>query len=669
MSLRASIALVSALGCLGGGCGDDGPLVPFKLQDKGTGAGTTTGGPAPEAEPAEGVAYPELTERITVQGHTLSVKGHAFRAALEADLNQDQRRDVLLVLQNERGAPVLASALADAEGLGTVEPKGALLGEGESCVVESLALSRLSATFVLLRMRAACGEPAELPPSAAVRQAPPAPPEPGEPSPASPGHDAPAEPPAAKAPRPVDVLIRIDGEPSVVERLVIDADAPASELPAAEPRASVSAAWSAGDVDADGHIDLTLQLTTKVPGQDAVTLAVRLLDRPSGLARDTSEVEKVWLTLADESKLARRGQPDRAYALATRVVASHAAICRESGEAAIELSGERGIPCGASLAVGRAATIEAAVLARRGKLLRAIAIAREVQRSAVYSLTDNDRERVRYALDERTKPVAWRHGPAVTLGAAPAVRRSAIAFLDESRLLSRGVQGALAHDLTSGAEEPASAALAALVIQDPAGKRALTALATRCDGVHGSVVAATQVVAGLVTGAPIAEPLLWPSGLGADACEKEHVVFDDAPELQVLGWTRAGVVLAADGALYAVAIDDASRARAPEPLAASRAEALSELGPSAVSPAGIALVPTSAGLVRVGPDGKTALFGWPAGLARAAVNDVAVSPAGRHLAVLAGGRVHLADADAAPPAPAPPSPPAPPAPPEPAHAP
>ena len=678
MSLAVSIALALTL-CVGGwgcvsGCGEDGPLVPFKLKDKGGSGATTTGGPAPEAEPSEGVSYPAQTAGVTVSGHKLSIQGHAFRATLEADLNQDGRRDLLLIVQNERGAPVLASALADAEGLGTIELKSPLAGEGESCVVDSAALSRLSATFALIRMRLACGDVAELPAAAAgqapAHEAPPAPPEPGEAPPAA-TPTAPAAPARAIAPQPLDVLVRIDGEPAIVERLHID-EAPPPVDPELQRGTHVTASWSAGDVDADGHVDLTVQLTTTYRDTDPVSVAVHFLDRPSGLALDPSAVEKVWLAIADEAKLARKGQPDRAYLLATRAFWSHRAICREGGHARVELGGERGVPCGPSLAAGRSGSIEAAISARRGQLLSALERIEQLQNASVYALTDNDRERIRYAITERTKPAVWKPGPTVVSGAAPSVRRSAIAFLSEQRLLARSVQGAVAHELATGKEEPASGALADLVIRDPAGKRAISGLATRCDGIHATLVNAAQVVAGVVSGAPIAEPILWPSSHSSAACEKQNIAVDDAPDVQVIDWTRAGIAIAVSGVLWIVPIDDEGVAAPPS---WPSAEALASIGAGAVSAGSRTVpVPTTAGLAIADEKGSAQLFAWPAGVTRGSVSDVAVSASGRHAAVLAGGRVFFSDLTEAPPAlppdpSAPPGPNAPPAPPEPGHAP
>jgi hypothetical protein len=665
VSLRVSIAL--ALGLWASGCGEDGPLVPFKLKGKGAGEATTTGGPAPEAEPTEGTSYPAQTGNVTVRGHKLSVQGHAFRATLEADLNQDGRRDLLVVVQNERGAPVLASALADAEGLGTIELKSVLAGEGESCVVESAALSRLSGTFALIRMRLACGEGIALPApdSAPTHEAPPAPPEPGEPPPAAAPSAIPFVP---LTPQPLDVLVRIDGEPSIVERLHID-EAPPAIDPDQHRGTQVAASWSAGDVDADGHTDLTVQLTTTHRDAEPVSVAVHFLDRPSGLALDTTAIEKVWLAISDEAKLARKGQPDRAYTLASRVVWSHQAICRESGNALLELGGERGIPCGASLAAGRSGSIEAAISARRGQLLAAIARIDQLQKTSVYALTENDRERIRYAISERTKPVAWKPGPTVVSGAAPSVRRSAIAFLDEQRLLARSVQGAVSHELATGKEEPASAALADRVIRDPAGKRAISALATRCDGIHVTLVNAAQVVAGVVTGQPLSEPIVWPSAHSTAACEKQNIAFDDAPELQVIDWTRTGIAVAVSGVLWVVPIDGESVAASP---LWPSAEALAEIGASSVGAASRSVpVPTASGLAIATERGSAQLFAWPDGVTRSAVSDVAVSASGKHAAVLAGGRVYFADLTELPPPPVqtPSAPSTPPAPPEPGHAP
>jgi hypothetical protein len=298
--------------------------------------------------------------------------------------------------------------------------------------------------------------------------------------------------------------------------------------------------------------------------------------------------------------------------------------------------------------------------------LQALARSEDLQRASVYALTENDRERMRYAITERTKLAVWKPGPTVVLGAAPSVRRAAISYLGESRLLSRGMQGPISHDLATGMQEPAASTTRDSMIRDPGDKRVLTALSTRCDGVHGSIANASQVVAGVVTGAAIAEPILWPSSLSPQACASASAMFEDAPELHVLGWTRAGVVVAVLGVLYAVPIDDANVSSKPLPISAVSADVLGELGASSVGAGGrMVLVPTNAGLARVASEGTT-LFGWPPGVTRGQVSDVAISPSGQRVAILAQGRVHFADLNEAPPAPMPvAATDAPPAPPEP----
>src|SRR6185436_14268819 len=90
-------------------------------------------------------------------------------------------------------------------------------------------------------------------------------------------------------------------------------------------------------------------------------------------ARDRDEPERTLRELADQGKTARKGNPQRAFAIAQHVLALHAALCREAGAPHLRIAG-RGLECGPSLAAGRAATIAIATLAGQGQLQGALAL-------------------------------------------------------------------------------------------------------------------------------------------------------------------------------------------------------------------------------------------------------------------------------------------------------
>lgn len=458
------------------GCGDDSPQVPFKLGPQGAALGKAALTPA-QADPAQGESYPVATQRIQLRGHSIALATHTFRAALEADLNADGKRDALLLLQNERGVPVLAVALADAEGLGSVDLKGALVSHAGQCEMPTANVSRLSNELALVRTSIACGV-IPLPSIAA----PPAPPEPenAAPSPAAPANaqSTTATGAAPAGPLPHDFLVRIDPELPIAERLIVLADTEPSS-------ASIGVAWSASDLDGDEHTDVTLTLTLTPPdGAQPTEIALPMLDRPGGFARDASQLETAWLALADESKLARKGQPEKAYALAARVRVAHDAVCREHGVARIELSGSRGIECGPSLAAGRASTIELAGLARKGQLREALRLYAAVLDPSVYLLTPNDRERVTFALGEPASAIRFRRGasltPAAFVQALPAKppkrneRSIDLAFVDEEHVLVDRDGRAQTYDLLSITEDAGSdtpLAHATVLALSPSGNR------------------------------------------------------------------------------------------------------------------------------------------------------------------------------------------------------
>jgi hypothetical protein len=297
-------------------------------------------------------------------------------------------------------------------------------------------------------------------------------------------------------------------------------------------------------------------------------------------------------------------------------------------------------------------------------LLEAVRRHDEVLDASKYTLTANDRERADYALRERTSAVSWRGGPSAIGVSSLKVRRSAIELVDETRLIVRDAQGANAHDLGSGAIEPAPTAGAEIALRDPSGKLAITALSTSCLGVQASVVNASQVVAGVASGEVVGSPVILPFDPPLEGCSASGVPRD-LRELAVLGWTSAGLIVARDAELLAVKLDASLVPQPAMPLASitgDKQALLSALGSSAISNDGrFQLVKTALGLVRVDHvQGGMLLMSWPAGVVPERVSDVAISPSGARVAVLADGRVHWADASAptTPNTPAPVAPPA-----------
>jgi len=678
-------AVTWAVGC--SSC-DDTPAVPFKLSTARRGSFATTGDGGTETLPKltatpgslrAGSSYGADTTRIELDGRVLALApgSGAIRAALELPRSGNDESGLLLVTQDAEGRPALQLARGQAGAWGAPQRVAELAAAG-ACTLREGRLELLDAGFALAKADLDCPalpapgasappgtpgvaapNPGRATPPAAVasgtgpRVAPTAPdpgqaaqpsagPPPPDP-PAPPGTPEPtsAAPTAAAAAPPTQAerhlwAVALEGAPRVLEHFA------APLLGQEAPGLRVEPALVSRDLDADGHADLALALDVRGGGQPDTRIEIALLSRAGGLAQDATEPEKTLLALADQAKTDRRGNPKRAAELASRVLALHGALCRESGSALVRVGGVQGLPCGASLAAGRAASVQTALLAGQGKLLEALELHDRLQ-SPAYRLTDNDRERVRVALEARSDAQGYefRPGPALATGAAPSVRRSAIAFLDEQRLLLRG-SPAQSYDVASGALAPIGMP-GDLLLSDPSGRYAISGLYRSCEGYHLSIVEATRIVAGMVTGPSVSEPLFAPAPppQAARCPELTREQRRDTGGFRVLGWTAKGVLIGHGPSLRLLALDASARAAAPaSELAAgaavpaqSHSAELSADGRyhALITPLGIAIHDLKQGgsrLVPV-PDGTQA------------VTDVALSPSGQRLAIVRGGRVLL----------------------------
>ena len=382
--------------------------------------------------------------------------------------------------------------------------------------------------------------------------------------------------------------------------------------------------------------------------QPPTRVELKLYDRAGGLARDREEPEKTLRELADQAKTSRKGNPDRAFAVAQHVLAVHAALCREAGAPRLRIARTRA-RVRTSLAAGRAATIAIATLAAQGKLQAALALYQALDTPA-YRLLDNDRERARYAMhalvDDRS--YAFRSGPLLDLapGPAGAPRRDrvhrrgshAAARTDRAQLrpgerrdrAGRHRRRRHASSIRAGASS--SAAWCAVA-------RAITCV----------IANSAQLVAGVVTGPSVAEPLAVRADPppGAHCPELSAEQKRDDGGIHVLDWSTRGVLLQREQALFLLALDAAGNAGEPArmlgpgdaPPALAHSGALTANGRylAQLTPLGIAILDRTQGKTRVlaAPDGA------------GTISDVALSPSGRKLALLRGRQVLIGEPRAA----------------------
>jgi hypothetical protein len=664
--LWPALLIVAAVGGCSG-C-DQGPAVPFKLStaqrgsyEDSQGKPGAAAGPATAAAARAGVSFAAGTTQVELGGRKLALSGGAIRAAVEAELDGEAPAELLLVSEDASGRAVLAHAHQDDRGWAPPEPI-AEAEAGDLCTLQAARLEVLDASYAVATGELDCPLPStSAAPEAPAEGALPGPPDPPDPdapatkapgaaAPDSPGGAAPGAPPDGAGPSQRERrlwIVALERVPRLVERI-------AAAVPDDEAALRVEPALQSRDLDGDGHSDLVLGLSVMgiapalrggAPGQGGgqppARVDVELLSRAGGLAPSGREPEAALLALADRAKAERKGNAMRAGETARQALALHGALCRESGTALLRIGGEQGLACGASLAAGRAASVQAAVLAAQGRVLDAIAWY-EALRRPMYRLTDNDWERARVALTARADASGYefRTGPVVTAPPVPNTRRSAIAFLDEQRLLLRG-NPAQSYDIASGELAPVGIA-GDIALADPSGRYALRAIERSCQGYQLAIVETAGVALGVAVGPNASEPLIAaaPPPAGAHCPQLTPEQRRDTGGFRALAWTAQGVVLERGQALWLLALDASARAAQPAVELAAGA-AIGGLPPhsSELSPDGrYHAIATPLGVaVHDRKLGSTRLVALPADSASA--SDVAVSPSGRVIAVVRAGRV------------------------------
>ena len=180
---------------------------------------------------------------------------------------------------------------------------------------------------------------------------------------AKPPAAAPAPPPRVST-RPERRLwvVALEHPPRVVEHVA----APLSE---AADTLRVEPAVQSRDLDGDGHSDLVLALV-RGGGIHETRIDLEFLNRAAGLSHEAAEPEKTLIALADRAKSERKGNAGRARALARQVLARARRALPRAGPRRAARQRRRGLPCGASLAAGRAASVLTALLAGEGRCSR-----------------------------------------------------------------------------------------------------------------------------------------------------------------------------------------------------------------------------------------------------------------------------------------------------------
>lgn len=622
------------------GCNQKTP-VPFKraAPDAGAAHKPDAGAAAAQASP-EAVVYPDDTHQITIGERHIERGAALIHASLTRDLDRkqgsprpDDQSEVMLLTSSESG-----DAMLELIGAGAALPMKQLPLKpapiGSHCRMAAGKLSTLGS------------EPSELGLASVIFMC--------EAQPAA-GPVTAAATPDGAAISPLDLpppepreaftltqhyIFTLSKSPQLQLKLSADwsADEPVS------PDLQISSSDLDGDQLADVQVTFPVQ-GADAPEQAAPSLTLSWLSRSSGLAREQQQPESSLASWAQQATDMLAKQPKEAAALASETLALHRLLCRESGRARLWIDDARGISCGASAAAGRALATSAIAHARMQQLLPALDARVELQKSAV-TLDKRTRDQVNKAIGSIRGDTGynWYQGPMLRPASAPNLRLPALGFVDDSTLLLRGPV-TLSFDLATRTLTPASAP-AGLLATDVTRQYALTDIVRGCDGLHVRVAQASGVVGGVVTGAPVSEPLLLPeAGPEAANCTSNGRKRSERGGFELLGMNSEGALLAHGKHLWLLPLDARGNASAQARELKPTDRVAPLLTPGALDPSArfMALATTEGVALIDRAQDSARLIRTPASCAGGPVSDAVLSPSATKVAMLCSGRVYFAE--------------------------
>ncbi len=580
-------------------CGSDeaSPRVPFKLNPNAGSAGDAPVDPLPDAHPTAD-HFDKGLDHPVIDG--VASPFIAVRALLRIDVNGDQARDGVAVVEDPVHGMALSVALKQGESFAPAT-KIAGFGLEAGCELTSAQLRALSSTKAVLSVDAKCGEPKVV------------------------------------APRR-ELLFALDPSPFLLERidLTLGSDATAAQL---------KLAFSTEDADADGHDDVVvLASLTQGPGATPIEQRVVLADRGPSLSFDAAGFEAALLVRAESAKGLLRKTPALASADASQIVSLVNALCRDSDRPLLRVHGKPGFACGPSAALARALATHAAAEAAQGHLAAALDayIALSLLGPKLTKVPLADATRALHNLKPRTD-VTLTPGPNVSDASDP-LRVPNVRFVSDA-LLFVAREPPVFFDLEHATEAPAPAASAR--ITDPTGTLFLSAIERRCAGLFLRIERTSSVAEHSGLTQAVSTPALLLRDAFADCTDSPQTRHRDTAGFRVLGWAPQGVVAARGSEVRLVPLAmDGSAAGAPRVLDA--------LTPRpAPLPSGRATVDASRyvwltpfGVVVFGPASSPLELWRPNGWLDIgpSARDASISPSGRRIAVLSGGRVFLLSA-------------------------
>lgn len=594
---RAGALLLLAYACSALAAGCDGcskePKVPFKLGQEGP---SDADPPLVRDIPAESQVFQSAVDKPRVDDAELPLS--FVRALLAHDLDGDGDRDVIALAHDTERRLRLTVSLRDGAGFQPEsDVQGFVVPGDHSCVVREASLSALSKDKALLSIALSCGDPQRaLPPSL--------------------------------------TLLSLEAPPRIYERFELLGDAETTSL-------TLSA--EASDADGDGHADFLLQVAPRAEANADTSLKLAWLDRASGLSRDMREPEATFAAWANAAHSQLNKTPEQAAAGAERLLLLERALCRERAEAQLLVSGSVGIACGPSKAASLALATLVLARAKLRQSPAALAAHAELARREA-KLDKRIQERVAAALETlpRKEGITLREGPRVEIGERPRLALPAARFVNDDQLWLRRATPVL-YDLNRS-EESVPQSAADDLFRDPSGQLLVSDVERDgCGVAHLRVERAPKPGAPYVPGALVSSPALLPSG-GRPVCKQAGAKVHADSGFHVLGWAPQGVVAARGGEVIVVPLD-LSGAPAGEPFAVPEQAPLPAPLPSGagsadgaryaqLTPAGVLVFERSAATPELWrPDGYSAIA--------AAARQVAVSPSGKRVAVVANGSVYV----------------------------
>ena len=625
--------------CLGAplsGCRscDSKTPVPFKRIRADAGA-VRDAAIAPQAQEPEAVVYPDGTHEVTI-GETRISRGEAqIHATLRRDLDGDKHPEIVVLISVETGEAFLelqapSSALPKAQ----LALKPAPLGS--HCRTSAAKLAALGTELGLASVNFLC----EAQPEGSLAAQPKLP----DGTIISPLDLPPPEPREAFT-LTQHYVFTLSPTPQLQLRLAADfqADEPVS------PDLQIASSDLDGDQVADVQVIFPVQ-GAQSPSGAAPALTLSWLSRSTGLAREHEQPEASLASWAEQAQALLAKQPKEAGGLARQTLALHRLLCRESGGARLWIDDTRGITCGASAAAGRALATAAIANAKQQQLLPALDARAQLQKSA-FTLDKKARDQVNQAIGQIRGDTAytWYVGPNLRPGSAPNLRLPAIGFNDETTLVLRSPTPQL-YNLQTRALAVAGIA-AGLLATDATHRFALTDIVRGCDGLHVRVVNAAQVVSGIVTGAPVSEPLLQPeAGPEAAGCTHNSArMRSERAGFELLGLNAQGALFAHGKHLWLLPLSSDGSAAGPARELQPDDKVPPLLTPGALDPsARYMALATSEGVALIDRARDSArLIRTPASCAGGTVSDAVVSPSATKVAMLCAGRIYVAEPAAA----------------------